>query len=196
MLQAIALRMVGCLADAEDIVQDTFVKWLTADRERIVNTKAYLIRSVMNNCLNHLNSLKERKKQYIESISAKDHLAFYKELEIPKIDFEQELSAAWALIQTKLEPMERTVYVLREVFEVDYEELQEILDKKKENCRQLFSRAKKRLEEEAQKFKVDMSRHAVTLESFKKSCDLGNPSELINEMMKDISIKLNGKMSV
>merc|ERR1711939_411348 len=72
MLQAIAYKMVGCMHDAEDMVQDAFLKYLTVDQEKIVNAKAYLIKSVTNNCLNHLNSLKEKKKDYLESVKLPD----------------------------------------------------------------------------------------------------------------------------
>ena len=56
MLHSIALRIVKCKADAEDIVQDTFLKWLSIEKEQIQNTRAYLIKSVTNNCLNHLQA--------------------------------------------------------------------------------------------------------------------------------------------
>ena len=59
-LQAIAYNLVRCKADAEDIVQETFLKWLTIDSEKIQNTKAYLIRAVTNNCLSHINSLRKK----------------------------------------------------------------------------------------------------------------------------------------
>ena len=62
MLQAIAYNLVRCKQDAEDIVQETFLKWLTLGQQKIENTKAYLIKAVTNNCLNHLNSLEKRKR--------------------------------------------------------------------------------------------------------------------------------------
>ena len=61
MLQAIAYNLVRCKADAEDIVQETFLKWLTIGPQKVENTKAYLIKAVRNNCLNHLDALKKKK---------------------------------------------------------------------------------------------------------------------------------------
>ena len=137
--------MVGSREDAEDIVQDAFVKWLTIDQEKVQNTKAYLIRTVTNNCINHLNSFKKKKGEYLSQIRNSELLEKYREFEFPRFDFENELSEALAVIHKKLEPVETGIYLLREVFDFDYEELQKIFGKKKDNCRQLFLRAKEKL---------------------------------------------------
>ena len=82
MLQNIAYNLLRCKADAEDIVQDTFVKWLSIDQTKIQNTKAYLIKSVTNNCLTHLNSLKKKKEEYRDSISLAELMVKFKESDI------------------------------------------------------------------------------------------------------------------
>ena len=92
MLQTIAYNLLRCKADAEDIVQDTFVKWLSIDQTKIQNTKAYLIKSVTNNCLNHLNSLKRKKVEFWDSISLAELVVKFKESDIAHIDFEKELA--------------------------------------------------------------------------------------------------------
>lgn len=141
-LHAIALKMVGSIQDAEDIVQDTFLRWLTIDHTKVKNTKAYLIRSVTNNCINHINSFKEKKKEYLDAVKMPE---FIDKLDISHLDFKQEMTAALAMLQKKLEPLEKAVFVLREGFDFDYEDLQLLFDKKKEYCRQLVSRAKRKL---------------------------------------------------
>ncbi|UZR93593.1 sigma-70 family RNA polymerase sigma factor [Chondrinema litorale] len=190
-LYSIALRMVGSLADAEDIVQDTFLKWLTVDQNKIKNTKSYLIKAVTNNCINHLDNLKKKKKEYLETTQLPDFLKSHKDGNIFKFDLENELSEALAILHTKLEPMEKAIYILREAFNFEYEELQEVFDKKKDNCRQLFCRAKKNLEKEAQRFTIDLSHHKTLLESFKQACSRGVPSELINDLKEEF--KFNKK---
>jgi RNA polymerase sigma-70 factor (ECF subfamily) len=187
LLYSIALKMVGSLADAEDIVQDTFLKWLSVDQNKIKNTKSYLIRAVTNNCLNHLDSLKKRKNEYLETANLPEFFKTHKDVNIFKFDIENQLSEALAILHAKLEPMERTIYILREAFNLEYEELQELLDKKKDNCRQLFCRAKKNLEKEAKKFTIDLSQHNTYLESFKKACAKGIPTDFINELKQEIS---------
>jgi RNA polymerase sigma-70 factor (ECF subfamily) len=79
------------------------------------------------------------------------------------------------------------VYLLKEVFDFDYEALQELLDKKKDHCRQLVCRAKKKLSEETSRMHFDLPDATQLLASFRKACDLGNPSELVQDLKKDIS---------
>jgi RNA polymerase sigma-70 factor (ECF subfamily) len=96
-------------------------------------------------------------------------------------------------MHTKLEPLERAVFLLKEVFEYDYEALQLTLDKKKEHCRQLFCRAKKKLREETSKLNFELPDAVVLIEKFNKACDFGNASELISELKKDIATALRKK---
>lgn len=185
LLYAIALRMVGSLQDAEDIVQDTFVKWLTIDHEKIENTKAYLVRTVTNNCLNHLNSFKKKKNEYISNLKTSEFFEKYKEFEFPRFDLENELSEALNIIHKKLEPVEKGIFLLREVFDVDYEELQQIFGKKKENCRQLFLRAKAKLNKENQQSKSKTKLHTQLLDNFKNACSFGNLSDFIHQLSRE-----------
>jgi RNA polymerase sigma-70 factor (ECF subfamily) len=186
LLHAIAYNLVRCKHDAEDIVQETFIKWLSIDQEKIQNTKAYLIRAVTNNCLNHINSLKRKKEEYIDNVTEAIHR--FKENNLSHIDLEIDLSAAMQLLSSKLEPLERAVYVLKEAFDFDYDALQETLDKKKEHCRQLFCRAKKKLEEETSKVHFPNASRLVA--SFRNASSFGNAADLINELKRDISSAL------
>jgi RNA polymerase sigma factor (sigma-70 family) len=192
MLHSIAYNLLRCKADAEDIVQDTFVKWLSIDQTKIINTKAYLIKSVTNNCLNHLNSLKRKKEEYWDSIMLSQLVVKFKESDFAQLDFEKELSAAFKVIQTKLEPLERATYLLKEVFDFDYDAIQKVIDKKADHCRQLFSRAKKKLNE-ASPTKVETSGASQLFESFKNACTIDNASELIGHLKKDIAEAISKK---
>ena len=111
----------------------------------------------------------------------------FKETNLAHLDLDVNLSAAFKVLMTKLEPLERAVYVLKEVFDYEYDELQHTLDKKKDHCRQLFSRAKKKLNEETSKINFELPDSSSLIESFKKACHLGNPTELVSELKKDIS---------
>ncbi len=188
-LQAIALKMLGCMADAEDMVQDTFLKWLSVDHDSIENNKSYLVKAVTNNCINHLNTLKKKKDECLENLSAVELFAKYKDTDFAKFDLENELSEAWQHLQKRLEPVEKAVFVLREIFDYEYEELQHIVDKKKDNCRQIFSRSKEKLSIKSKKLKTDLSQQSRLLESFKFSCAMGHPSEFIADIKKEISSK-------
>lgn len=192
MLQSIAYNLLRCKADAEDIVQDTFVKWLSIDQTKIQNTKAYLIKSVTNNCLNHLNSLKRKKEEYWDSIMLSQLVVKFKESDFAHLDFEKELSAAFKVIQSKLEPLERATYLLKEVFDFDYAAIQKVIDKKADHCRQLFSRAKKKLNENSP-VKAESSSASQLYESFKNACTVDNATELINHLKRDIAEAISKK---
>lgn len=185
LLQSIAQRILGSVADAEDVVQDTLLKWLTIDTQKIQNTKAYLIKAVTNNCINHLNALKRKKDECLESLNPQDLIDKYKELELFNFDFENEVSSALAIINKKLEPLEKGIFVLREFFDLEYEELQVAFNKKKENCRKLFSRAKTKLNQETSKLKTDFSSSSF-FDSFKSACHQNNPKVLIEHINKEL----------
>ena len=192
LLQAIAYNIVRCKADAEDIVQETFLKWLNAEQEKIRNTKAYLVRAVTNNCLNHIQTLRKKKEEYWDSSKLSQLIVKFKESDFAHLDLEAELSAAFKVLQTKLEPLERAAYLLKEVFDFDYEALQQVLNKKADHCRQLFSRAKKKLSEETPTLHFELPNKTQLLESFKKACE-GPAANFIQDLKNDISTKLSRK---
>ena len=183
MLQAIAYNLVRCKADAEDIVQETFLKWLTLGPAKIENIKAYLIKAVTNNCLNHLQRLQKKKEELFDAVSIKELVQRFKEINFAHLDIDINIQAALKIVYTKLEPLERAVYLLKEVFDFDYDALQETLNRKKEHCRQLFCRAKKKLQAEAPLQKV--ADKPSFLENFKQACHFGHIAELIEELKKD-----------
>jgi len=191
-LHSVAYNILRSKQDAEDIVQDTFLKWLSIDRSKIENTKAYLITAVTNNCLNHLNALRKKKEEYWDNSKLSQMIVKFKESDFAHLDLETELSAAFKILHTKLEPLERAAYLLKEVFDFDYEAIQKALDKKANHCRQLFSRAKKKLNEESQKLNFELPKSEL-LESFKKACDVGPAANFIQELKNDISQKISSK---
>ena len=188
LLFSIAIKMVGKLEDAEDIVQDTFVKWLSIDHKKIENTRAYLARAVSNNCLQFLNSFKNKISKKTTSVNHHHDLADHHQARsLFHFDLEAQMSEAWAVLHKKLEPLEKSIYVMREVFNVEYEELQHIFGKKREHCRQLFHRAKSKIEQDTVKFKLPKP---GIPESFKRACDFGHLSEIITEFKNDVIEKL------
>ncbi len=193
MMHRIAYNLLRCKADAEDIVQDTFVKWLSIDQAKIENTKAYLIKAVTNNCLKHLNTLKKKKEEYWDSIQLSEILTRFKESDFAHIDFEKELSTAFKVIQAKLEPLERAAYLLKEVFDFDYESIQKVLDKKADHCRQLFSRARKKLEDKRSKINLELPDKSNLFESFKNACNLDNVADFVQLLKSDIAGTLQDK---
>lgn len=187
MLHAVAYKIVRCKADAEDIVQETFLKWLSLGPKKIEDTKAYLIKAVQNNCLNHIKALRNKKEELLNQHNIAEMISRFKETSLSHLDLETELTRAMKVLHAKLEPLERAIFLLKEVFDFDYDALQETFDKKKDHCRQLFCRAKKKLAEESLKFNFELPDANSLLETFKKACDFGNASELISCLKDDVS---------
>jgi RNA polymerase sigma-70 factor (ECF subfamily) len=185
LLHTVAYNIVRCRQDAEDMVQDAFVKWLSIDQTKIRNTKAYLITCVINNCKNHLGTLRKKKEEYWDSSKLSQLIVKFKETDFRHLDMEAELSAAFKILQSKLEPLERAAYLLKEVFDFDYEAIQKVLDKKADHCRQLLSRARKKLSDSTAKIHFELP-DGHLLESFKKAC-AASPSVFIENLKNDIS---------
>lgn len=165
--------------DAEDMVQDAFLKYLTVDTSKIENAKAYLIRSVTNNCLNHLNSLKEKKKEYLENVKMPE---LFEKIDFSHLDLKQEINSALNVLHKKLGPLERGLFVLREGFDFDYEELQHIFNKKKEHCRQLVCRAKDKLSKETERFTYSFNSEKY-FDAIKKACGSGEFDDLLDQIL-------------
>ena len=183
--------MVGSIADAEDLVQDTFLKWLSTDRKQIANTKSYLVKAITNNCINHINALKRKKNELIDTISHSVLVEKTREADIFNFDRENEMAHALSVMHKKLEPLEKSVYILREVFDFEYEHLQEIFDKKKENLRQLLCRAKEKLNTDGLRTKSREFKPAQFLDSFKTACSRGHIEQFIQHLKADLTKKLS-----
>ena len=116
LLQSIAYNLVRCKEDAEDIVQETFLKFLTVKPGTIVNLKAYLVQSVVNNCRNHLKALQRKKEDFFSQLSQvnlAEILSRFRESNFSHLDLEVNIQEALKTLQQKLEPLERAVFVLR-----------------------------------------------------------------------------------
>lgn len=192
LLHSVAYNILRCKHDAEDMVQDTFLKWLSIDRTKIQNTKAYLITAVTHNCLNHLNTLRKKKEEYWESSKFSQLIVKFKETDFSHLDLETELSAAFKVLHAKLEPLERAAYLLKEAFDFDYETIQQVLNKKADHCRQLFCRAKKKLSIDSQNLHFELPNKDQLVQSFKKACE-GPAGHFIQDLKRDISAKLSRK---
>jgi RNA polymerase sigma factor (sigma-70 family) len=194
MLHSIAYNFLRCKEEAKDMVQETFLKWLSIDQTKVENTKAYLITILTNLCINHLNALKRKKEEYWDNFQLGEKITkLWETTDLSQIDMEAEISAALKVLHCKLEPMERAVYLLKEVFNFDYDTLQEVLDKKAENCRQMLCRAKKKLQSEKPSLNAELPKTVSLMDSFRKASVFGNANELIADLRKDISEALEKK---
>ncbi len=187
LLVTIANNLVRCRQDAEDIVQETFLKWLSIDTTNIENTKAYLITAVKNSCLNHLQSFRKKKQDYLDSIHFDEFMHRIKENNFSHLDLDINLKDAFKILQAKLEPMERAVFLLKEVFDFDYVSIQTALNKKQDHCRQLLCRARKKLGENSKGLHFEFPNVGQMLESFREACQMESVEKFIQELKRDIT---------
>jgi len=156
-LFAIAYRMLGSAMDAEDMVQETYLRYQTTPPETILSPKAFLTTIITRLCIDQLHLARRQRELYVgpwlpEPISTAEapELASVEE----RVDKEESISLAFLVLLEQLQPMERAVFLLREVFEYDYAEIATFLGKSEVACRQAFSRAKKHLSEHRPRFPV------------------------------------------
>ncbi|MFC4124626.1 RNA polymerase sigma factor SigJ [Nocardia rhizosphaerae] len=142
-LEAIAYRLLGSAGDAEDAVQDTYLRWHAADQDLIETPEAWLTKVLTNLCLNQLASARARRETYVgqwlpEPVRAGDRMLG------PADTVEQRESVSLAVLTLleRLSPNERVVYVLREAFGYPHREIAELLDLTESNCQQIYRRAK------------------------------------------------------
>ena len=195
MLVTIAQNLVQCKQDAEDIVQEVFVRWLGQEQAKIENTKAYLIKAVTNSCLNHLNSFHKKKKEYLDSIHFDEFIHRIKESNFAHLDLDVDLSRAFKALHLKLEPLERAVFLMKDVFDIEYSVIQEALNKKQENCRQILCRARKKLSDNTPQMPFEMPDVSNMLHEFKEACTLANAEKFIDELKEDITRSWSKKKS-
>ena len=139
-LFGVAYRILGCAADAEDILQEVWVRWQTADRERVRNPAAFMITATARMAINVLHSARVRRETCVDSTlpepvdSSPD----------PGVEAEQReaLSRAIVLLLEKLSPAERAAYVLREAFSYPYRQIATLIQVEEANARQLVTRAR------------------------------------------------------
>jgi len=189
MLFSIAYNMLGTTTDAEDMVQETYINWLNTNKSHVENIKFYLIRTISNKCITHLKKLKKDRETYkgtwlpepLLSTSATE-----------SIDIKDNLSIGFMYLLEKLTPIERGVMILKEAFDIDYLEIATIFDISYENCRQHFSRAKKKLMLEKTKFQVDNNEHEKILREFLAACISNNLNGLIELLREDVVVYADG----
>ncbi|HYM19740.1 MAG TPA: sigma-70 family RNA polymerase sigma factor [Candidatus Kapabacteria bacterium] len=192
LLFSTAYNMLGSVEDAEDMVQETYLKWIEMPETPITHVKAYLVRVLVNKCINYLETARVQREEYIGTWlpEAIPDTAFADEHHIA--ESYHALSIGMLIVLEKLTPQERAIFILREVFAYDYNELSEILGKSEDSCRQIFKRAKDQLGKKGKRFKVDTKAHEAILNNFIEASFGGNINELIALFKEDIALYADG----
>lgn len=184
-LFGLAYRMLGSAVDAEDIVQEAYLKWRDVAPDRVRSTRAYLTTIVTNLCLDHLRSARVRRESYVgpwlpEPIRSDD----------PR-DVES-VSLAFLLLLERLSPLERAVYLLHEAFDYDYAEVAGILGRQEAACRQILHRARANVAADKPRFASSKERHRELLSGFMVACAQGDLDGLKRLLAADVTARSDG----
>ncbi|WIX89939.1 RNA polymerase sigma factor SigJ [Amycolatopsis sp. DG1A-15b] len=185
-LEAIAYRLLGSAGDAEDAVQDTFLRWQSSDRERIETPEAWLTKVLTNLCLNRLTSARARRETYVgqwlpEPVFAGDRMLGPSET----VEQRESVSIAMLTLMERLSAKERVVYVLREAFGYSHAEIAEVLDLTEPNCQQIHRRAKQHLAADRRRVEVDATAARKIVEEFLAAALSGRTDALVKLLADD-----------
>lgn len=145
-LFGIAYRMLGSVREAEDVLQDAWIRWHDVDHDSVTNPAAYLVRLVTRLCIDELRSARVRRTEYFGTWLPEPLVETGATPETERMhELADDLSNAFLLMLERLNPIERAVFVLREAFELSYAEIAEVVEKSEANCRQIERRARQHL---------------------------------------------------
>jgi RNA polymerase sigma-70 factor, ECF subfamily len=191
-LFAIAYRMLGSAMDAEDMVQETYLRYQTRRPEDVVSLKAYLTTILTRLCMGQLELAYRQRETYLgswlpEPIPTEDVVLRPLSSE-EHVDMVESLSVAFLVLLEQLQPVERAVFLLREVFEYDYPDIAMFLGKSEATCRQSFSRAKKHLAENRPRFPTSPEVHQQLLTGFLQVVQAGDMDALMDLLTDDVTL--------
>lgn len=191
-LLGLAYRILGSLADAEDAVQDTFLKWTKADREEIDNTSAWLTTVCTRRCLDLLRSAHRARVSYVGAwLPEPIHTPIENEAE-SKLDLSSSLTVAFLLLLERLSPKERAAYLLHDIFDLSYPEVAETLDIRVGTCRKLVSRAKASIDQAKVRHATPLERQNQLLAAFQAAITDGETAQLASLLSNDIRLSADG----
>jgi RNA polymerase sigma-70 factor, ECF subfamily len=188
MLFGIAYRMLGSISDAEDIVQETFLRWHRAAAVEVHSPKSYLATTVTRLCMDHFRSARVKREEYIGPwlpepvMTREDH----------ETKLAESLSVGFLVLMESLSPAERAVFLLREVFDFEYFEIAEIVMKTEQNCRQLLARARKQIAEKRPRFETSRKERQRLLAEFVEATVSGDLEGLLRVLKEDVVLLSDG----
>lgn len=190
LLFTVAYEMLGSAADAEDALQETWLRWVGVDLGAVRDHRAYLVRITTRQALDRLRALGRRRESYIGPWLPEPLLT------APDIaeDFElaDSVSMAMLLVMETLAPVERAVFVLREVFARDYEEIAEAVEKSPAAVRQIAYRARSHIAARRPRGSVSASESRAALEAFRRAVGTGDLRSLLDVMAPDVVLVTDG----
>ncbi len=190
LLFAIAYRLLGSAADAEDVVQDAWLKWSGADRSQVSDPKAYLARIVSNLAMERLRSTRRQRETYVGPWLPEPILTEADAAE--DVATAESVSLAMLVVLETLSPLERAVFVLKEVFDFSYPEIAEAVDRSESAVRQATHRARNHIQARRPRFETDRAKKRAVTERFFAASVGGDINELMELLAPEVTLWTDG----
>ncbi|MEV0621764.1 RNA polymerase sigma factor SigJ [Nonomuraea sp. NPDC050404] len=199
-LTEVAYRILGTLADAEDAVQEAYLRFTRAQENELRDVRAWLTTVVARICLDELGSARVRRESYVGPwlpeplVGATGDRALSPPGPSPEeqVILDESVSMAMLVLLESLSPAERTAFVLREVLGLSYQEVSAVVGRSEVACRQLVARARGHVRSRAPRFTPDHGQHAHAVEAFMKACFEGGFDELIQVLDPEVVLRSDG----
>jgi RNA polymerase sigma-70 factor (TIGR02957 family) len=190
LLFTVAYEMLGSAADAEDVVQETWLRWSGVDHAEVREPRAYLVRIVTNQALNRLRTLARRREEYVgewlpEPLLTSPDVA-------DDVELAESVSIAMLTVLETLAPAERAVFVLREVFDTPYEEIAEAVGKSPAAVRQIAHRARDHVAARRPRMPVSTTEQQQAVERFLAAVRQGDLQGLLDVLAPDVVVLADG----
>lgn len=190
LLFSIAYRILGSAADAEDVVQDAWFKWSADDRSQVADPKAYLARIVSNLSMDRLRSTRHQRETYVgpwlpEPILTEPNSADH-------VETAESVSIAMLVVLETLSPLERAVFVLKEVFDFSYAEIGEAVERSESAVRQAGHRAREHVRARRPRFEADRAKKREATERFFAAVAGGDINELLEMLAPEVTLWTDG----
>jgi len=190
LLFTVAYEMLGSAADAEDVLQETWLRWAGVDLATVRDQRAYLVRITTRQALTRLRTVARRRESYVgpwlpEPLLTAPDVA-------DDVELAESISMAMLLVLETLTPTERAVFVLREVFALDYDEIAEAVDKKVAAVRQIAHRAREHVAARRPRQAVSPAENRAALQAFQRAVDTGDVQSLLNVLAPDVVLLSDG----
>lgn len=188
-----AYRVVGSVVDAEDVVQETWLRWSAADREDVRDVRAYLIRIATRLALNRLRQQKSRREQYVGPWLPEPQMSTPAHEDPAAVaEVADSVSMAMLVVLETLSPLERATFVLREVFDLPFGEIADTLGRSESAVRQLAHRAREHVHARQPRHTVDKARHTEVTSQFLAAAWSGDFDQVVSLLAPDVVMVSDG----
>ncbi|MFI6982670.1 RNA polymerase sigma-70 factor [Embleya sp. NPDC050154] len=190
LLFTVAYEMLGSAADAEDVLQETWLRWVEVDLEHVRDLRAYLVRITTRQALNRLRTMKRRREAYVGQWLPEPLLTAPDVAE--DVELAESVSMAMMLVMETLSPTERAVFVLREVFDVGYDEIAAAVDKSPEAVRQIAHRARRHVDARRPRQSVSPSAARAVVAAFQRALETRDMQGLLDVLAPEVVLVSDG----